>query len=366
MNNLRNNMYLFILLADFFVLQVQFELRWNMFGGLLIQRQQFFTRLCINRFNTHWFWRYHLRGVVGGFNQSMCLSLMLTRRSIWCTSVRILLHMVVICLHHILLLYHWIILLLKVISGKIVLEVLKNVVMRVILTCLELLLVSKLILIHHHFLGALVLQLVGEGLGVEQLEPFHPLEAGEVLTFLDHLVCSLNLNIGIIFHFLLFVLGDLGPIFLNERWFHSRLRPRPFPSAQSLLGRWSHCCHLLVSITSTTNRLVLLLAGLQHVLQLLIILIEIPGDFHRLFVQTWTWGWYGLVIASFPSTESNAIFYAINFALVMLQMWRVESLFPVLDFQLLRINLPISTTSAWGIETLLISCSWVDLAKVDA
>ena len=89
--------------------------------------------------------------------------------------------------------------------------------MRVIVfSCLELLLVSKLILVHHHFLGALVLQLIRKRLGIEQLEPLHPLEAGKILTFLDHLVCSLYLDIGVVFHLLLFVLGNLTPVLLNK------------------------------------------------------------------------------------------------------------------------------------------------------
>ena len=183
-----------------------------------MQRQKFvtifiaLTRLCINRINTHWFWRYHLRGVVRRLDQGEPLSLVLAWISLWGTSEGLLLQMVVICLHHILLMHHRIILLLEVITGEVVLKIFKYVVMSIIFTCLSLLLVSELILIHHHGLGALVLQLICECLGVEQLEPLHSLEAGEVFAFLDHLVGSLNLNVRVVFHLLLLVLINLSPI----------------------------------------------------------------------------------------------------------------------------------------------------------
>ena len=44
----------------------------------------------------------------------------------------------------------------------------------------------------------------------------------------------------------------------------------------------------------------------------------------------------------------------------------MESLLPVLDFQLLRTNLRVSSSSAGGIKILLISRSGVDLAELNA
>lgn len=194
-------------------------------------------------------------------------------RSVWCTSKRILLHVLVIgLLHHILLLYHRVILLLKVVSGKVVLEILKDVVMGVVFAIrswVKLLLASELILVHHHFLGTLVLQLIRECLGVEQLEPLYPFETCEVFTFLDHLVSSQNLNIRIIFHLLLFILVDLGTIPLYEWWFVRSLGPRPSPatSNQRLLEWWTYSTRLLVFIAFLIdNGRGFLLIGGKHIL----------------------------------------------------------------------------------------------------
>ena len=294
--------------------------------------------------NTYWSWQYFLRGVVWGLNHILFLSLMVRSSSSWCTFMRKLLDMVAICLlHHILLMHHWIILLLEVVTGKIVLKILEDVVMTVIFAWLCLFLALKLIMIHHHILVTLVLQLIRKCLGVEQLEPLYPFEACKIFTFLDHLVSSLHLNITVIFHSILLVLGELGPIFLYEWRFNTRLRSGQSPSTQSLLGRWSYSCHLVSKTWTYIGRGLLLVTG-QHTLQLFIILVESTSKFHGLFVHAWRR--HSLLLTAFLSTtKSYAIFYAINIALVLLNMWWLESICPLFDLQLLRVNLSISTSS---------------------